>query len=245
MDTGFWEYLLIDFNSPQCCSLLPTLIPKVAADAQRNSWSPWVDNRSPGLVLTLHGPLLPGSCAGRPFGLPADVAAKDEGLKACAWGLLSVTRSPWRSPRSGEISASSLAKLGPSQPLAPSSPWLPAVLLWGIWENPWVPSMLQRSWRSPGILVQHVYCFFLPLHWAPQHPHASVLGCGHVHQCSKQGAGEKPIFLGLPSRTFILQGVGATRVTSGFPFLGFLPCPHPPPSLMAETHLWCPEWSGL
>ena len=33
-----------------------------------------------------------------------------------------MTRSPWRSPRSGGISASSLAKLGPSQPLAPSRP---------------------------------------------------------------------------------------------------------------------------
>lgn len=237
MDTDFWEYLLIDFNSRQCCSLLPTLIPKVAAGAQRNSWSPWVDDRSPGLVLTLLGPLLPGSCAGHPFGLPADVAAKDEGLKACAWGLLSVTRSPWRSPRSGEISASSLAKLGPSQPLAPSRPLVICCAVVGHLRESLGPLHAAEELkepRNPGPAC-------LPLL-----PATALGSLAPTCLCIRMWA-RPPVFQTrsrrkahlpwAPTRTFILQGVGATRVTSGFPFLGFLPCPHPPPSLMAETHL--------
>lgn len=140
----------------------------------------------------------------------------------------------WRSPRSGEISASSLAKLGPSQPLAPSRPLVTCCTVVGHLRESLGPLHTAEELKEPGnpgpARLLHLPATALG---AP----TPTLGWGHVLQCSKQGAGKKPIFLGLPPRTFMLWGVGATRVTSGFPFLAFHARPHPPPSLMAETRV--------
>ena len=62
----------------------------------------------------------------------ADVAAKDEGLKAGPWGLARVTRSREDPLGLVRFPPHLWPNWAPHSHWLPADPWLPAVLLWGI-----------------------------------------------------------------------------------------------------------------